>query len=123
MEKHGRGGAVCYPAILWNHGTFDLSQKRSQGQSQSSYFSEGTPITKFSRRGGMGIGSDHDAMIVQNAVTLECHSIAEKAFLLYRGTDFPTDLPYSPQNLNQPYSFSQIQQQPGSSNSHEKVTV
>ena len=88
--------------------TFNLHHKQQQGQFCSNYFSEGTPLHKFSGRGAwnMKISSATDAAIIKNAVTLECHPIAEKSFLLYRGTDFPTDLPYSPQNINEPYSFS-----------------
>lgn len=85
---------------------FDLASKNAQGQFCSHYFSEGTPMHKFSRGGCMSITTLHDAEIVRNAVSLECHEIAEKSFLLFRGTDFPTDLPYSPNNVSQPYSFS-----------------
>ncbi len=88
------------------HQTFDLSAQNRNGKFLSGFFSrEGTPIHKFSY-GSLQIRNEKDAEIVRNAVALECHSIAEKAHLLYRGTDFPTDLPYSPDNPNKPYSFS-----------------
>jgi hypothetical protein len=84
-----------------NFAAMQISQLGFKG----SYFSEGPLVRKFSS-GSMSIASDQDAQIVLNAETLECSKIAEKAHLLYRGTDFPTDLPYSPQNDQHPYSFS-----------------
>lgn len=91
------------------HDTFNLQQKQSEGAFKTAVFSEGTPIEKFSNDShcfSMGIKDDQDAAFIQRAITLECHPIAESSYLLSRGTDFPTDLPYSPYNLDAPYSFS-----------------
>ncbi|MES2121256.1 MAG: hypothetical protein V4492_00590 [Chlamydiota bacterium] len=91
------------------HDSFDLQQKRAQGEFLSPIFSEGTPIEKFSNDHlpfSMGIRNEEDAALIRRAITAECHPIAEKAYLLSRGTDFPTDLPYSPYDLDAPYSFS-----------------
>jgi hypothetical protein len=55
------------------------------------------PTTTFgseSIRGGikpMGIRNDWDAQIILNAIALECSKIAEKSFLLYRGSNFKED--------------------------------
>jgi hypothetical protein len=91
------------------HDTFNLQNQRNNRRFTTSVFGEGTVLEKFSNdrhRFAMGIKDEKDAKMYRNAIDLECHSIAEKAFLLYRGSDFPTDLPYSPQNINQPYSYS-----------------
>ncbi len=82
--------------------------KPQYGQFASSPYGDGSAIEKFSGscHYHLRIKSQEDAQIIQNAVAIECHSIAEKAFLLYRGTDSLNDLPYSSQNPNQPYSFS-----------------
>lgn len=92
---------------FFNYLHFDIDSRKKQGQFCAPIFSEGTPIDKFSSSGiGMAIRSATDAEIIRNAIALECHRIAEKSFLLYRGSEFPTDLPYNPPNPNEPYSFS-----------------
>jgi hypothetical protein len=70
------------------------------------------PTTNFgyeSIRGSikpMGIRNDQDAQIIQDALKLDCSKIAQNAFLLYRGSDFQKDSPYSWGNHDKPYSLS-----------------
>jgi hypothetical protein len=54
----------------------------------------------------MGIHNEIDAQIIRDAAHLECSKIAEQAFLLYRGSDFNTDLPFCHEEPDRSYSLS-----------------
>lgn len=54
----------------------------------------------------MSIYNEQTAQIVRNAIALECSTIAQSAFILYRGSNFNVDTPYDLAHPHVPYSLS-----------------
>lgn len=91
--------------------TFDLETRRKNGGFGSShytdYYTPGPTILKFTKMNAcMRISNEQESQIVLNSVATECHLLAKNAFLLYRGSLYSSDLPFSPQNHQQSYSYS-----------------
>lgn len=95
-ERHGRTGVPFYPEVSQPGPTMNFATEYQAG-----------------RLAPMGIRNDNDAQILRNAIALECSKIAEKAFLLYRGSELRSDVVfdqsqgnflYNSQNV--PYSLS-----------------
>lgn len=54
----------------------------------------------------MGIRDDKDAQIIRNALALDCSKVAQEAFLLFRGANFPTDSVTDWKRKDTPFSIS-----------------
>ncbi len=95
----------------YNTCTKDIARNGNESKLISSCTTPG-PTTNFgyeSNRGSikaMCIRNDADAQIIRNALALECSEIAQRSFLLYRGSDFQTDSNLCRSNKDKPYSIS-----------------